>query len=198
MSLSFKVLLKECEALHGHICPGQVLGVRMALLGCELIGISDPRHSERKKIIVWVEIDRCLTDAVSVVTGVRLGKRSLKYLDFGKVAATFYNTDTKIAVRIRALDESRLLADKFYPELEARKERQMRFYTEAEFEELFRVEQVKVVLNDLDKPGAHTRVRVICSACGEGINVGKEVDAENETKLCRACAFGTYYESVSN
>jgi len=195
MISSFKELLKECEALHGHICAGQVLGVRMALLGCELIGINDPRHSERKKIIVWVEIDRCLTDAVSVVTGVRLGKRSLKYLDFGKVAATFYNTDSKIAVRIRALDESRLLADKFYPELDARKERQMRFYQEAKLELLFRFEQVTVILNESDKPG-HASARVVCKLCGEGINNAKEVDVENGTKLCRACAFGGYYQKM--
>ena len=88
-------LLKECEHLHGHMCAGQVLGARMALLGCREIGIDDPRGADRKKLIVWVEIDRCMTDAISAVTGVRLGKRSLKYLDYGKVAATFFNTETK-------------------------------------------------------------------------------------------------------
>src|SRR5215204_5400726 len=95
-------LIDECGRLHGHICPGQVLGVRMALLGCRLIGIEDPRGSDRKSLLVWVEIDRCMTDAVSAVTGVRLGKRTLKFLDYGKVAATFLNLSDKRSYRIVA------------------------------------------------------------------------------------------------
>ena len=82
-------LIGECGRLHGLICPGQVLGVRMAVLGCHLTGIEDLYGHDRKKLLVWVEIDRCATDAVSAVTGVRLGKRSLKFLDYGKVTATF-------------------------------------------------------------------------------------------------------------
>ena len=89
---SLDQLLTECEALHGHMCAGQLLGARMAMLGCRLVGVDDPRGVDRKKLIVWVEIDRCMADAVSAVTGVRLGKRSLKYVDYGKVAATFLNT----------------------------------------------------------------------------------------------------------
>src|SRR3954451_3301042 len=108
-------LLDECGRLHGHICPGQVLGVRMALLGCRLIGVNDPNGADRKSLIVWVEIDRCMTDAVSAVTGVRLGKRSLKYLDYGKVAATFLNTENQRALRIVALESARTLADERYP-----------------------------------------------------------------------------------
>jgi formylmethanofuran dehydrogenase subunit E len=195
MNSTVEELLEECKGLHGHICPGQVLGVRMALLGCSLIGIDDPRGSDRKKIIVWVEIDRCLTDAVSVVTGVRLGKRSLKYLDFGKVAATFLNTDSMLAVRIVALDESRLLADKHFGEIESKKERQMRFYKAAQQEELFRVEPVSIVLKDLERPG-HSRVRIACARCGEGVNDGKEVVSADGTKLCKPCAFGTYYQRL--
>src|SRR5215212_10902595 len=104
---SLDTLLKECELLHGHMCAGQLLGARMALLGCRLINVEDPRGADRKKLIVWVEIDRCMTDAVSAATGVRLGKRSLKYLDYGKVAATFLNLSDGLAVRLLALDESR-------------------------------------------------------------------------------------------
>src|ERR1051325_2913563 len=123
-------LLAECEGLHGHICPGQVLGVRMALLGCRLIGLDDPKGADRKRLIVWAEIDRCVTDAVSAVTGVRLGKRSLKYLDYGKVAATFLNLSDGSAVRVLALDGSRALADSLYGGVESRKERQMLAYKE--------------------------------------------------------------------
>src|SRR2546421_9815115 len=102
-------LLEECGNLHGHMCAGQLLGARMAMLGCRLLGLDDPRGADRKKLIVWVEIDRCMADAVGAVTGVRLGRRSLKFFDYGKVAATFLHTETSKAVRVVALDSSRAL-----------------------------------------------------------------------------------------
>src|SRR5215203_3391043 len=99
-------LLNECERLHGHMCAGQLLGARMALLGCRAVGVEEPKGADRKKLIAWVEIDRCMADAVGAVTGARLGRRSLKYFDYGKVAATFLNTETGEAVRVVALEES--------------------------------------------------------------------------------------------
>ncbi len=188
--------LVECERLHGHICPGQVLGVRMALLGCGLTGIFDPKGGDRKNLIVWVEIDRCMTDAVTAVTGVRLGKRSLKYLDYGKVAATFLNISDGAAVRVCALDESRALADDLYAHLESRKERQMRAYKELPDEHLFKIERVCVDLNSFDMPG-RPRARVKCARCGEGVNDGREVFDGLGERICRACAFGTYFKKGS-
>src|SRR3954471_5914120 len=137
---SLDEILTECERLHGHMCAGQLLGARMALLGCRLLGVDDPRGADRKKVIVWVEIDRCMADAVGAVTGVRLGKRTLKYVDYGKVAATFLNTDTGEAVRVVALEESRALADARHPEIESKKERQFLAYREAADDELFKIE----------------------------------------------------------
>jgi len=151
-------LLEECRHLHGHLCAGQLLGTRMALLGCHLIGISDPRGADSKKLIVWVEIDRCMADAIGAVTGVRLGKRSLKFVDYGKVAATFLNTASGHAVRIVAREESRALADTRYPLIENKKERQFRTYREASDEELFKVEVVEVEYGEMDAPG-HPRSR---------------------------------------
>jgi formylmethanofuran dehydrogenase subunit E len=188
-------LLEECRRLHGHMCAGQLLGARMSLLGCRLIGIEDPRGSDRKKLIVWVEIDRCMADAVSAVTGVRLGKRSLKYFDYGKVAATFLNTETNQAVRIVALEESRALADARYPQIEKKSERQFRAYREATDEELFKVEHVMVNYNQTDAPGS-PRSRVICASCGEGVNDGREVRGPEDATLCRACASGGYYTAI--
>src|SRR5918912_3020968 len=118
-------LLKECERLHGHMCAGQVLGVRMAMLGCKSIGIEDPRGADRKKLLVFVEIDRCAADAIHTVTGCRLGKRTLKYYDYGKLAATFLNTQTNEAVRVVALDEARDAADRCFPEIASKYDRQM-------------------------------------------------------------------------
>jgi formylmethanofuran dehydrogenase subunit E len=187
-------LLDECERLHGHICPGQVLGVRMALLGCRLIGVNDPKGADRKSLIVWVEIDRCMTDAVSAVTGVRLGKRSLKYLDYGKVAATFLNLSDSSAVRLLALDESRALADSLYARVESRKERQMLAYRELEDERLFKIERVRVDLDEFDMPG-RPRARLKCARCHEGVNDGREVLDGMGLKVCRACAFGSYHRA---
>ena len=188
-------LLEECGRLHGHMCAGQLLGARMALLGCRLIGVDDPRGSDRKKLIVWVEIDRCMADAVGAVTGVRLGKRSLKYLDYGKVAATFYNTETGEAVRVVALEESRELADARHPEIESKKERQFRAYREAADEELFKVERVEVEYGEMDMPG-RPRSRVRCARCGEGVNDGREVAGPEGSALCRPCASGGYYRRL--
>ena len=188
-------LLEECGRLHGHMCAGQLLGARMAVLGCRLVGVEDPRGADRKKLIVWVEIDRCMTDAVSAVTGVRLGKRSLKYLDYGKVAATFLNTETGEAVRVVALEESRALADARHPEIESKKDRQFLAYREAADEELFKFEPVRVAYGELDAPG-RPRSRVMCVRCGEGINDGREtLDGDGHT-LCRPCALGGYYERL--
>jgi formylmethanofuran dehydrogenase subunit E len=188
-------LLAECGRLHGHMCAGQLLGARMAALGCQLIGIGDPHGADRKKLIVWVEIDRCMADAVAAVTGVRLGKRSLKYLDYGKVGATFLNTETGEAVRIVALEESRALADARHPEIANKSERQFRTYREATDAELFKIERVAVTYGELDAPGRPRR-RATCEACGEGVNDGREVRTADGRILCRPCATGGYYRSL--
>jgi formylmethanofuran dehydrogenase subunit E len=194
---SIDILLTECERLHGHMCAGQLLGTRMALLGCKMIGVDDPRGADRKKLIVWVEIDRCMADAVSAVTGVRLGKRSLKYVDYGKVAATFLNTENERAVRIVALESARTLADERYPEIENKRQRQFQAYSDATDDELFKTELVSIKLRDLDAPGS-PRSRVTCVVCGEGVNDGREVIDANGDALCRGCHSGTYYSRLDN
>ena len=193
---SLEEILTECERLHGHMCAGQLLGARMALLGCRLVGLEDPRGADRKKTIVWVEIDRCMADAVSAVTGVRLGKRSLKYVDYGKVAATFLNTETNQAVRVVALESSRALADEKFPSLANKRERQFRAYTEATDEELFASETVALELSEMDAPGS-PRSRVICAVCQEGVNDGREVMRPDGSAVCRSCSGSSYYQRVT-
>jgi formylmethanofuran dehydrogenase subunit E len=186
-------LIAECGSLHGHVCPGQVLGVRMAVLGCHLTGIEDPRGLDRKKLFVWVEIDRCVTDAITAVTGVRLGKRSLKFLNYGKVATTFLNLAEERAYRIVAREESRELADRLFHSISDKKERQMLTYRQADASMLFKFEAVRIELSDFEMPGRPRR-RIICVRCGEGINDGRDlVDALNR-RVCRSCAFGSYYQ----
>ena len=108
---NFDELLHESSLIHGHHCAGQVLGVRMAMLGCREVGIDEPKGC--KKLVVYVEMDRCATDAMQAVTGCSLGKRTLKFLDYGKMAATFVNTETGKAVRVLARDDARALTPSF-------------------------------------------------------------------------------------
>src|SRR6201996_6557023 len=123
-------LLQLAEAARGHLCAGQILGVRMAMLGCRRLNIDEPRGKDRKRLVTFVEIDRCATDAIGVVTGCRLGKRALKFRDWGKMAATFVDVGTNRAVRIAAKESSKALAREMYPEIENKNQQQMRAYRE--------------------------------------------------------------------
>src|SRR5438067_5757876 len=136
--------LADAEQAHGHLCAGQILGVRLAMLGLEKLGIEDPRGKDRKRLITYVEIDRCATDAITVVTGCRLGKRALKFLDFGKVAATFCDLGKQRAVRVVALESARDRARELYPEIAEKNQQQMRAYREMPDDQLFASEWVKV------------------------------------------------------
>src|SRR3974377_2099697 len=98
------------EAAHGHLCAGQILGLRMALHGVQLLGMDDPAGADRKRLVTFVEIDRCATDAIPVVTGCRLGKRALKFRDFGKVDATFSDLQEERAVRLAARESAKARA----------------------------------------------------------------------------------------
>ena len=180
---------------HGHMCPGQVLGVRLAMLGLKQLGIDDPvKH--RKRLVTYVEIDRCATDAVSLVTGCRLGKRSLKYLDYGKVAATFVDLETNRAVRVVARDDSRGKAKMMFPELADPTKQQLEAYKVMEDTELFTLHAVRVKVKPEDLPG-RPRSRVSCEQCGEGVNDGRERRVEGRV-LCRNCAGESYYDEVSD
>src|SRR5712691_8797863 len=122
--------LRDAEQAHGHLCAGQVLGVRLAMLGLARLGIDDPRGKDRKRLVTFVEIDRCATDAVAVVTGCRLGKRALKFRDWGKVAATFVDITTGKAIRVAALESSKALARRMHPEIGNKNQQQMMAYRE--------------------------------------------------------------------
>jgi formylmethanofuran dehydrogenase subunit E len=180
---------------HGHMCPGQVLGVRMAMLGLKQLGIDDP-EKDRKRLLTFVEIDRCATDAVSLVTGCRLGKRSLRFLDYGKVAATFLDLETNRAVRIAAREDSRVKARERFPELTDQRRQQLEAYKVMDDAELFTLQWVRVKLKSEDLPG-RPRTRVACEQCGEGINDGRERLADGRV-LCRNCAGESYYERVTS
>ena len=180
-------LLKNYESTKGKLCPGTILAVRMVLRGCSDIGIDWRLRNADRALIVWVEIDRWLADALDVVAGVGLSKRSLKFLDYGKLAATFFNSHNGATVRLVARESTRSLADFLHPEIESKHERQMRTYYEATDDELFKITPAKVQLSLMDSPG-RTRSRVICGDCGEGVNDGREVYLSETRVLCRPCA----------
>jgi formylmethanofuran dehydrogenase subunit E len=182
---SLDELLLQAEQAHGHLCAGQILGVRMAVYACQRLGISDPRGADRKRLVTFVEIDRCATDAIGVVTGCRLGKRALKFRDWGKMAATFCDLTTNRALRVVALEGSRERARELYPDL-PQGEQQMRAYRELSDAELFREQWVAVDLPSREMPG-YKGERVLCARCGEGISFDRFVERDGE-RLCIPCA----------
>jgi formylmethanofuran dehydrogenase subunit E len=184
--------LEDAAVAHGHLCAGQVLGVRLAMLGLRELGIEDPVR-ERKRILTYVEIDRCMTDAVALVANSRLGKRALKFFDWGKVAATFVDLQTGRAIRIVAREDSKKRATELFPELD-REHGQQKAYRVLTDEDLFDKQVVKVEVRPEDLPG-FKGPRVVCDACGEGINFKREVVSNGRT-LCRACAGECYYKPV--
>jgi formylmethanofuran dehydrogenase subunit E len=186
--------LGDAEQAHGHICAGQILGVRMAMLGLEKLGVDDPQGKDRKRLVTFVEIDRCATDAIGVVTGCRLGKRGLKFRDWGKMAATFVDVSTGKAVRLAAKESSKALARSMHPELDSKNQQQMLAYREMSADDLFTVQWVKVELPAEEFPG-YKGERIVCAECGEGINFRREVQRDGRV-LCRACAGESYYKPL--
>ncbi len=188
----FDTLLKGSAEAHGHLCPGQVVGVRMAMKGCDLIGLDNPSQLPQiKKIIVYVEIDRCATDAIAYVTGVKLGRRSLKFIDNGIMAATFVNLETGRAFRIRSTERSRDLAVKYAPEIKDKHQQQLEAYKQMPTDVLFEIQPVDVTIPIHNMPGP-TRFKATCQSCGTIVRDKKEV-YQNGKILCRSCAFGAYY-----
>ena len=187
-------LLTESSSIHGHHCAGQILGVRMAMVGCREVGIDEPRGC--KKLIVYAEIDRCATDAVQAVTGCSLGKRSLKFLDYGKMAVTFVNTETRQAVRVLAKDDARNLVPLYLPDSVNPRDAQKQAYRIMPEDALFAVKPVAVEVSAQEMPGYRGK-RVQCAECGEGINFNREVELGGRT-LCIPCSQGLLSQGRAN
>ncbi|MBS1234402.1 MAG: formylmethanofuran dehydrogenase subunit region [Nitrospirae bacterium] len=192
LPFNFESLLEASVELHGHLCPGQVLGVKMSMLGLREIGIADPRGRDRKSLIVFVEMDRCATDAVQSVTGCSLGRRTMKFMDFGKMAATFLNLRTGRAVRVIAKEEARQKAKEYFPEIESKYTAQLEAYKIMSEEDLFDVMDVQVTIPPEDMPGRPVQ-RIRCDSCGEYVQDMREVYREGKV-LCRPCSYPGYYE----
>jgi formylmethanofuran dehydrogenase subunit E len=192
---AFEVLLESSAAAHGHLCPGQAVGVRMAMLGCRLIGLDEPtRHDQIKKLLVYVEMDRCTADAVAHVTGAKLGRRSLKFMDYGIMAATFMNLESGRAYRVISTEDARSLAPAYAPEIAGKYPQQLEAYKRMPDSVLFRVQQVDVPISEYDLPGP-TRRKVVCSRCGQVVRDHREV-AKDGGVFCAPCAGGAYFSNA--
>lgn len=172
-------VLERCASFHGHLCLGQVVGVRMAKKGLELVAAEDI-----KDLIVMVENDRCITDAILMATGVRLGRRSLKFYDYGKMAVTFVNLKTAVAWRLYSRGEGDQLP----------KDESMVWALTTSDEELLSWRPVTVDFGLGDLPGPPVRI-VQCVHCGETVLDHRDVPGEQdrENPQCKACALGAYY-----
>jgi formylmethanofuran dehydrogenase subunit E len=192
---NFEDLLASSAKAHGHLCPGQVVGVRMAMLGCRLIGLEDPgEHSQIKKLLVYVEMDRCTADAIAHVTSVKLGRRSLKFADYGIMAATFLNVETGSAFRVLSTEEARDLVALYAPGFMSKAGQQLEAYQRMPDSVLFRVQRVRVPIKDWDLPGP-TRYKATCSRCGQVVRDRREVLVNGEV-LCQPCAHGAYFKDA--
>lgn len=183
LSRTFEEDLRDAIGYHGHLCAGQVLGTKIARLGLEYLGIDDP--AAYRDLIAFVEADRCVADAVCSVAHCKLGRRRLKWHDYGKMAATFYDIPTKRAVRIVAISDKKApegadLAD---------------FFNSIPDSELFRIQEVEVELTDDDLPGKPRR-RAVCELCGERVLDGRERVVGGRV-LCKSCAGEPVYYRVA-
>lgn len=182
-------LLARTAALHNHLCPRQVLGVRMGMLAGELLGLSLPQTD--KRLYTFVETDGCFADGVSVATNCWLGRRTMRLMDYGKVAATFVDTKTEHAVRIAPSPDARRSALERAPHERSRWHSMLEAYQLMPAGELLRWRQVRLTLamqTLISRPG----VRVNCELCGEEILNEREIIVAGRT-VCRACCEGAYY-----
>jgi formylmethanofuran dehydrogenase subunit E len=193
---TFEKLLAGSVAAHGHLCPGQIVGVRMGLLGLWLLDFeAPPTYPQLKQLIVFIEMDRCTGDAVAYVTNVKLGRRSLKFVDYGIMAATFINLETNKAFRVISTEESRDLAPLYAPQEHEKRSQQLEAYRVMPDSVLFRVQEVEVDLSPYDLPGP-TRCKVTCARCGQVVRDHREV-IQNGRALCRPCAGGAYFKTAT-
>jgi formylmethanofuran dehydrogenase subunit E len=182
-------ILTESAKRHKHLCPRQVLGARMGLFAAELLGIELPRSD--KRLLVISETDGCAVDGLIAATGCRVGSRTLRILDFGKVAATFTDIYTETSIRIFPQREVRLVAANYAPNASSKWEAMLLGYQVMSMSDLFVVQRVKLNMplsEIISRPGR----KAICEICGEEIINGREV-VNNGVVQCIACAGESYY-----
>lgn len=182
-------LLEQTASLHHHLCPRQVLGVRMGMLAGELLGIALPQAN--KRLLTFVETDGCFADGIAVATGCTLGHRTLRLVDYGKVAAVFADAENDAAIRIYPHPASRDAAAAWVPSASNRWSAMLEAYQALPIADLFRWQPVQFKI-DLKALISRHGVRVNCTYCGEEILNEREIIVDGQP-LCAACAGNAYY-----
>lgn len=191
---SLNVLLERSAALHRHLCPRQVLGVRMSMLAGEILGLDLPQGEKEKRLFAIVETDGCASDGIAVAANCWVGRRTMRIEDYGKVAATFVDTSTKTSVRIVPRREIRSLAYSYAPEADNKWEAQLLGYQRIPNGELLSASYVQLaapIERIISRPG----MRALCDQCGEEIMNQREIHQGGLT-LCRPCAGSCYYSEI--
>lgn len=191
-TLSLDNMLAQLMPLHRHICPRQVLGVRIGMCAASMLGLDLPQAD--KRLLAFVETDGCFADGVAVATGCWMGHRTMRLIDYGKVAATFVDTKTCQAVRIAPSAQARAAAAEALPQAKSRWHAQRDAYQTLPDSVLLCATPVEVTL-PLAQIIARPGVRVSCEACGEEIINSREVLRGAQT-LCQSCAGDTYYRAT--
>ncbi|KZX15622.1 FmdE, molybdenum formylmethanofuran dehydrogenase operon [Methanobrevibacter cuticularis] len=182
----YKEQLEKAGKFHGDICGGIISGTKLAMYGLEQLGMDV--NKKNKNLMVFLEIDRCMSDAVQAVTGCSLGRRSLKLNNYGKFAATFYDISTGKAIRISDKED-----DNFNP-IEETTEEKIERYANTLGKDLFKIQEVEVDIDENELPGK-PRDKAICSVCNERIMDGKQEIIEGKI-LCKSCLDKPYYKII--
>lgn len=194
MTQTLEEILAESSLRHRHLCPRQVLGARMALYACEILGLDLPRTD--KRLLVIAETDGCTVDGLIAATNCRVGSRTLRILDFGKVAATFTDTHTERSLRIVPRREVRSTACEYVPTAKNKWEAMLRGYQTMPSAEMFIAQEVQLNM-DISQITSRPGVKAVCEACDEEIINGREELCLGRT-LCKACAGDGYYRLQSS
>lgn len=183
-------LLAATRARHSHLCPRQVLGVRMALAGAAGLDLDLPRSD--KRLVVIAESDGCFADGLEVTAGISAGHRTLRFVDYGKVAATFADVRTGQAVRLAPRLDVRTRARDYAPGESRHYFAQLAGYQVMPEAELFDITPV-VLTPSIAEIVSRAGVRTNCASCGEEIINEREVVVDG-TPYCRSCAGPSYYQ----
>lgn len=185
-------MLRETARMHHHLCPRQVLGVRMGLRAGKLLNLELPQHG--KRLLTIAETDGCTVDGISVATNCWVGRRTLRIEDYGKIAATFVDTKTKQAIRVIPRKTIRERAYEYAPRGSSKWVAHLIGYQRMPDDELFDIQEVELaetVERIVSRPGR----KAICEECGEEVINEREIVRDGRI-LCRACCSPAYYHLV--
>lgn len=189
LTMNIEALLDQTATRHKRLCPRQVLGVRMGMLAAEMFSMDLPQTG--KRLLAFVETDGCFSDGVSAATGCSMGHRTMRLVDYGKVAVTFVDTQTGRAIRIAPSPDARIHAGEYAPHASSRWHSQLEGYQKMPNEELLIAREVSIMLDlaaIVGKPG----MRILCTGCGEEV-LNQRVVMQNGRPMCRSCAGDRYW-----